>query len=67
MIKDNRITYINKVTNKIYDDTASLYEEMMDNETGLALIVLDELERSIDAIRANVIKNGNKKTIKTII
>ena len=61
MIKDNRITYINKVTNKIYDDTASLYEEMMDNETGLALIVLDELERSIDAIRANVIKNGNKK------
>lgn len=67
MIKDNRITYINKVTNKIYDDTASLYEEMMDNETGLALIVLDELERSIEAIRANVIKNGNKKTIKTII
>ena len=61
MIKDNRITYINEVTNKIYDDTASLYEEMMDNETGLALIVLDELERSIDAIRANVIKNGNKK------
>ena len=67
MIKDNRITYINKVTNKIYDDTASLYEEMMDNETGLALSVLDELERSIEAIRANVIKNGNKKTIKTII
>ena len=67
MIKDNRIIYINKVTNKIYDDTASLYEEMMDNETELALNVLDELERSIDAIRANVIKNGNKKTIKTII
>tara|TARA_R110002050_G_scaffold13832_2_gene44201 strand:- start:5164 stop:5367 length:204 start_codon:yes stop_codon:yes gene_type:complete len=67
MIKDNRIIYINKVTNKIYDDTASLYEEMMDNETGLALSVLDELERSIEAIRANVIKNGNKKTIKTII
>ena len=60
MIKDNRIIYINKVTNKIYDDTASLYEEMMDNETGLALSVLDELERSIEAIRANVIKNGNK-------
>tara|TARA_R110000751_G_scaffold103655_2_gene198944 strand:+ start:849 stop:1052 length:204 start_codon:yes stop_codon:yes gene_type:complete len=67
MIKDNRIIYINKVTNKIYDDTASLYEEMMDNETELALSVLDELERSIEAIRANVIKNGNKKTIKTII
>ena len=63
MIKDNRIIYINKVTNKIYDDTASLYEEMMDNETELALSVLDELERSIEAIRANVIKNGNKKTI----
>tara|TARA_R110001632_G_scaffold167253_1_gene285706 strand:+ start:294 stop:485 length:192 start_codon:yes stop_codon:yes gene_type:complete len=57
MIKDNRITYINKVTNKIYDDTASLYEEMMDNETGLVLSILDELERSIDAIRSNVIKN----------
>jgi hypothetical protein len=67
MIKDNRIIYINKVTNKIYDDTASLYEEMMDNDTELALSVLDELERSIEAIRANVIKNGNKKTIKTII
>tara|TARA_R110000782_G_scaffold82353_2_gene161995 strand:- start:2620 stop:2823 length:204 start_codon:yes stop_codon:yes gene_type:complete len=67
MIKDNRIIYINKVTNKIYDDTASLYEEMMDNETELALSVLDELERSIEAIKANVIKNGNKKTIKTII
>mgnify|MGYP003626919837 CR=1 FL=1 len=57
MIKDNRITYINEVTNKIYDDTASLYEEMMDNETGLVLSILDELERSIDAIRSNVIKN----------
>ena len=67
MIKDNRIIYINKVTNKIYDDTAALYEEMMDNETELALSVLDELERSIEAIKANVIKNGNKKTIKTII
>ena len=64
MIKESRINYINKVTNKIYDDTAALYEEMMDNETELALSVLDELERTIEAIRMNVVKNGNKHSNK---
>lgn len=56
MIKDNRVQYINKVTNKMYDDIASLYEELMDSEMSLALDVCDELERTIEAIRSNTIK-----------
>ena len=57
MIKDNRVQYINKVTNKMYDDIASLYEEMMDSEIALALDVCDELDRTVKAVRANIIKN----------
>lgn len=65
MITDKRIDYINKVTNKIYDNTASLYEELMDSEMSLALDVCDELERTIEAIRSNTRKKiRQSNTIK---